>query len=145
MSASAFKGLTDALVAACLQAPALAEGRVWANRLRPLSTQQGSAVVVRLVQTRSTEDVLGLLDWQTQFAVECYGRGATGTDPAGAVDALLQDVWARLAGLDSGALGVMAVAVNPAVEWQFDEAETPVACAIVHLVVRHRTTANLLT
>lgn len=136
---SAFKSLTDALVAACLQTPALAGGRIWANRLRPVSTLQTTAVVVRLVQTRSAENMLGMLDWQTQFAVECYGRGTTGADPADAVDALLLDVWSRLASVNAASLGAMAVVINPAIEWQFDEAETPMACAIVSLLVQHRT------
>jgi hypothetical protein len=136
---TAFKSITDALVAACMQTPALADGRVWANRLRPLSASQANAVVVRLAQTQSSENVLGMLDWQTQFAVECYGRGTVGIDPTDAVDDLLRSVWSRLSGINAAELGAMSLALNSAIEWQFDEAETPVACAIVYLQVRHRT------
>ncbi len=145
MSASAFKQLTDALVAACMQTPALAGGRIWPNRLRPLSAQQTSAIVVRLVKSAARETTLGAHDWRTQIDVECYGRGATGFDPAEAVDELLQSAWGRLSSIDPAALSAMAIALNPAVEYHFEEAETPMACAIVSLVISHRTPVNLMT
>lgn len=136
---TAFKTIADGLVAALMAAPALAGGRIWSNRLRPLPERMATAVVVRQGQSNGAETVLGALDWATPLAVECYGRGVAGLDPADAVDELLMDVWARLSVIDAGALGAMAITINPSIDWQFDEAETPMACAIVHLVVQHRT------
>lgn len=136
---TAFKSISSALVSALAAAPALADGRIWSNRLRPLPAGSATAVVVRQANSRGDEVVLGALDWATSFAIECYGRGPAGADPADAVDQLLKDVWARLSAVDPGALGAMAVAVAPGVEWQFDEGEAPMACAIAHLIVQHRT------
>lgn len=142
---TAFKALNAALVAALVAAPALAGGRVYANRLRPIQQAHSTAVVVRLVASQSQEIALGALDWSTQFAIECLGRGTTGADPVDAVDALLLAVWPRLASLDAAALGAMAVVVDAGVEWQFDEGEASSASATLRLTVQHRTTTASLT
>lgn len=147
MSATAHQRLSAALLERLKTGAALAFGRVYANRLMPVPQGRVSAVVLRVEHAASREVVLGgALDWTSSFAVECYGRGAVGEDPAGAVDALLAQVWACLFGLgpaDLPGLGVMDVAAQRTLEWQFDEAETPVACAIVRFSVRHRTAADL--
>jgi hypothetical protein len=109
------------------------------NRLRPIPTGQVAAIVVRLDQSTGEEAVLGMLDWQTSFAVECYTRAAAAADPAGAVDALFADVWARLSAINSGALNAIAVTINPQIDWQYDEADTALACVVIRLVVQHRT------
>ena len=142
---TAFKSLTAALVAALVAAPTLAGGRVYANRLRPIPQAQATAVVVRLVASQSQEVALGALDWSTQFAIECLGRGSAGADPVDAVDALLLEVWPRLAGLNAAALGAMAVVVDAGVEWEFDEGEASTASATVRLTVQHRTPTASLT
>lgn len=148
MSATAHQQLSDALLARFQAAPALASGRVYANRLAPLPQGRASAVVLRRGQSASHEIMLGgALDWRSVFAVECYARGPVGEDPARAVDALLAQVWDRVFSLAPATLpglGVMDVSTRAGVEWQFDEAETPMACAIVHFSVQHRTRAATL-
>jgi hypothetical protein len=139
---TAFRSVLAALVGALSAAPALAEGRVYANRLQPLPAGRASAVVVRIDQSASREVVLGALDWATRLSVECYARGQTGSDPAEAVDQLLQDTWQRLRALDAAQLGVMTVDVDSAIEWLFDELETPLACAVIRVTVLHRTPVN---
>jgi hypothetical protein len=141
---TAFSSILVAVVGALSAAPALADGRVYANRLQPLPAGRSSAVVVRLEQSSSREAVMGALDWTTRMAVECYVRGQVGSDPSGAVDALLQDVWARVRTLEAGQLGVMAIEVDSTVDRQFDELETPLACAVIRLQVLHRTPVNTL-
>ncbi len=147
--ATAFSVLTaallDALLAALPGAPALAGGRIYANRLRPLSAGQNTALIVRLDNSTAQEVVLGALDWNSKFSIECYARGATGSDAADAVDTLLSDAWARLASVDAAALGAIAITVDPAIEWQFDDGETPVTCAIISVGVQHRTPFATLT
>lgn len=142
MSATAHQLLSDALLARLLS-QGLAYGRVYANRLMPVPQSRTSAVVLRRESAVSREVVLGgVLDWSSTYAVECYGRGAVGEDPARAVDELLAQTWACLLALspaDLPSLSVMGIAPESAVEWQFDEAETPAACAIVRFTVRHRT------
>lgn len=142
---TAFQAIAAAIAAALTAAPALAGGRVYANRLRPLPEGVATAIVVRLDKSAGSEQVLTALDWTSTFAIECYARGASGSDPADAVDALLQAAWARLAALDAAALGAMAIVINPAIDWIYDEADGPVVCASVGLQVQHRTAVATLT
>ena len=139
MSATAFCAIQGALVAALTQAPALAEGRVYVNRLRPIGAAIPSAIVVRLDQASAAGDVIGTLDWVTSYTVECYARAVSGADPAESVDALLSAVWARLSALTPPGLGVAAITLQPTIDWQYDDAETPVACALIRISVQHRT------
>lgn len=143
---TAFVSLAGAIKTALSAAPAVADGRVYLNRLAPVAAAHNTAVAVRLVQTTGREVALGAHDWASEIDVECYARAATGADPAAAVDALLETVWSRLVGINAASLGAMAVQLNPTVTWQFDDAgETPVACATVRLQVRHRTAVTSLT
>lgn len=142
---TAFESITDSLVAALVASPALADGRVWPNRLRPIPHGDNTAIVVRIVQSPGQEDVIGMLDWNSQFAIEVYGRSASGEDPAKVVGSLLQAVWARFCTIDPAALNAMALNLNPSIQWQFDELETPLACATLHLNIMHRTLANSLS
>ncbi len=141
---SAFFGIQSALIAALQSGAALAGGRIYANRLRPIAAGQTSAIVVRLDQAQGTEQVIGTIFWVSTYAVECYVRAASGADPAAAVDALLMDAWARLAALDAAALNA-AITINPLIDWQYDDAETPVACAVMHITVQHSTSTADLT
>ena len=88
MTTSAFATVQAGIIAALMQAPALAGGNIVANRQRPIPAGQSSAIAVRLDQAEATEAVLGCLSWQTAYSVEGYARAATGTDPAAAVDPL---------------------------------------------------------
>jgi len=139
-----FSAVVAAVINALHVAPALADGRIHANRLQPLPAGRATAVVVRLEQSEPREVVLGALDWTTRLAVECYARGQTGTDPAAAVDGLLQAAWQRLRTLDGAQLGVMAIEPESPIEWQFDDADTPLACAVIRVLVLHRTPASTL-
>ena len=141
---TAFGSVLAAVVGALSAAPALAEGRVYANRPQPLPAGRASAVVVRLEQSGPREAVLGALDWSTRLAVECYARGQIGSDPAEAADALLQDAWQRLRLLDAAQLGAMAIESESPIEWLFDELDTPLACAVIRVTVLHRTPAASL-
>lgn len=135
---TAFATIQAALLAALTAAPALAGGRISANRLRPIAAGHSTAIVLRLDQSQGGEEVLGALDWQTVFAIECYARAAAGADPQPAVDGLLNDVWARLGALNDATLGA-SISINPKVDWQYDDADTPVVCAVIQIVARHRT------
>lgn len=136
---TAFLSIAQAIAAALTSAPALAGVPVFQNRLKPLPESQARAVVLRTERSAGQEVVLGMLEWQTDYAVECYGRGATGADPAAAVDDLVQTVWARLATIDLSAWQVMASTLNPDIGWDYGDAETPFACAILRLQIIHRT------
>ena len=140
---SAFTIILASLSAALLAAPALAGGHISTNRLRPIPAGQSTAIVLRLSQAEGAEYVLGSLNWKSSFTVECYARANAGSDPVAAVDALLLDVWQRLAALSTDVLGA-DISLNPQIDWQYDDAETPVVCAVIQLVALHATsTANL--
>ena len=141
---TAFATLQAALIAALGADVALAGGRIYVNRLRPIAANQASAIVVRLDQASGTEMVIGTVSWSTSYTVECYARAASGADPMAAVDDLLADAWARLAALDFTALDA-TLSISPQIDWQYDDAETPVACAVLRLTAQHNTSTNNLT
>lgn len=143
MSTTAFSAAQAVLLAALSAAPALAGGRISTNPTRALPANHSTAIVLRLDKTAAIETALGALDWDTDYLVEVYARGTTGADPVAAVDSLLYDVWARLGSLTDAQIGG-SLRMKPAIDWQYDGAETPLICAVLRLTVRHRTaTANL--
>jgi hypothetical protein len=144
---SAHHAIQSAIVAALVAAPAVASGNVKVNTTRPVSAAFSHAVVVRLVQSRAnTPQILGgPYDWMTQVQVECLARAASGTaDPMAAVDALLEAVWQRLSTVSPAGLGAIDVRMQPAIDWQLDDGETPVVAAVINLTVNHRTTSTTL-
>ncbi len=140
---TAFLAIQSALLAALSAAPALAGGRISANRLRPIAANQVTALVVRLDASEGTEYTLGTVNWQSAYTVECYARAAAGADPSGAVDDLLASTWARLSALSFETLGA-SVSLNPRIDWQYDADETSVVCAVIRLTAQHQTTTASL-
>lgn len=142
---TAFSSIQTALLAALTASPALASGNISTNRQRPIPAGQSTAIVLRLDQSDGTEMVLGALDWNTAYTVECYARGSSATtEMVAAVDALLAAAWARLAALTYESLGA-DIAVNPRIDWQYDDTDTPVICAVIRITCSHRTARNTLT
>jgi len=144
---SAHLSIQSAIVAALLAAPALAGGNVQANTLRPLASSKSSAVVVRMLQSRAAtpQMISGPYDWVTTYQVECLARGAAGSsESAAAVDGLLMDAWQRLSTLSPAGLGVIDVRMQPAIDWQMDDADTALVAAVISLQVNHRTEATTL-
>lgn len=141
---TAHQAIATAIGDALRAAPALAGGRVYANRVRTLPAGADSFVIVRLDRSMSQAAVLGVYDWTTSLAVECYAR-SVGDDPAVAVDQLLQDAWARLAPLQIPDVGQMALVLEPLIEWQVDEADGGYVCAAFRLSIVHRTPTASLT
>ena len=142
--ATVFQQIASAMVASLLAAPALADGMVSKNRLRPLPAGKDAAIVVRFKSTSGQEVSLGMTDWVSDYTVECYGRAVAPADPSDAADNLLAAAWPRLAALDVVSLGAMAVVVNPQIDWEEVEADTPMACAVFRVQVAHRTALNSL-
>ena len=144
---SAHLAIQQAIAAALLAAPAVASGNVRQNATRPVASASTQGVVVRLAQSSAaTPQVLaGPYNWTTRFEVECLARASSGSaDPVAAVDTLLEAVWSRLSTLNTTGLGVVDVRMQPAIDWQLDDSETPVAAATVYLLVNHRTASTSL-
>lgn len=145
MSSTAQHQLQQAVVEALKASPALADGRVFANRVRPVSAQSATALAVRLERSTGTSPTLHATDWRTSLLVECYARAVANSDPAAAVDALLHDVWARLSVLQPAGLGAIDLDLEPDIGWDYDDTDTPTVCATLRLTAVHRTPANTLT
>lgn len=141
---SAFVTIQAGLQAALAAAPALAGGQLQVNKLRPIAESQTTALVLRLDRTLGQEGVIGTIDWVSDYSIECYARNASGAEPAGAVDALLLDVWARVAAIDAASIGASQITLTPQIDWQYDVAATPMVGAVVHLTVSHSTTTTSL-
>ena len=144
---TAHLAIQQAIVAALTTAPAVAGGNVRANAVRPLAATQAQGVVVRMVGSRSVGQTVlgGPFDWTTTDAVECQARANTANaDPVAFVDTLLKAVWSRLTGLDPIALGAIDVRLQPAIDWQLDDPDAPLAAAVISLQIVHRTAATSL-
>ena len=145
MSATAQHLIQQAVVDALKAAPALAEGRVFANRVRTVSAASATAVAVRLERSTGAAPTLHATDWRTSLLVECYARGVANNDPAAAVDALLYAVWQRLGALQAASLGLIDLRLEPDMGWDYDDAETPAVCVTLRLTAEHRTATDSLT
>lgn len=143
MSASAFRQVQNAIQAALQAAPGLSGVSVFANRTRSLPREEQVGVLIRLDRTRQDPvSPLGVRDWTTAFEVEIVARGASGADPAAAIDDPLQAAWLALHGLT--APGLIEVDADPEIDWTFDAGDTPLASALFRLTVQHRTEGNTL-
>lgn len=144
MTTSAFAAIQAALLASLAASPALAGGRITANKTRPIPTGQATAIVLRLDQTEGAEVMLGRIDWRTAFVLECYARGTgTADDPVLLVDGLLSAVWGRLSALSLSALDA-DLTIAPQIDWQYDDTEAPLVCAVLRVTVTHRTAVTTL-
>lgn len=123
----------------------LAGGRVYLNRLRPLPAGQNTGIVVRLEQSAGRAMPGGTMDWSTTLRIECVARAAPGADPAAAADDLLAAAWAIVVGLSVTAINAMAIALDPLIEWQYDDAEAPCVSASLSVRVMHFTPYSTLT
>ncbi len=142
---SAFAAIQAALMAALSAAPALAEGRVYADRSRPLAATYDSAISVRMEASNATSATTKTLDWTTAYSIECYARATADLSRGEAVDALLSAVWLRLSALDLRALGVASIILQPNIDWQYDDADSLMAVAVINLQIQHRTPFAALT
>ena len=143
---SAHLALTQALVDALGQAPAIAGGRIYRGRMRAMPAEHTSALFVGIVRSTGTQPFAGdgRTDWQTTVAVDVCARASAGVDGLTAVDTVLQDVYARLATYNPPA-DVSAWLIEPAIAWEVDEADQTIACATVSLRVQHRTQSGSLS
>lgn len=141
---TSFRAIALAIAASLSNAPALAGVPVFQARIKPLPEDQMTAIVVRKEASSGQEVMLGTTDWQTDYTIECYGRGAPGVDPDAVADTLLQAAWAQMTTIDLSAHQVMGATLNPSINWDNGEAESPFACAIFRLQIIHRTAADTL-
>lgn len=138
--------IQQALVAALQSAPAVAGGRIYTNPVREVTVTAPNAVAISLQRSAGQSPSMGVTDWRTTYQVDCMARtAAASAEPAAAIDALLSDVYARLSALGTSAgLGLIDLAVEPAIAWDYADGATPIATATLLLTATHRTaTSNL--
>lgn len=142
---SAFLDLTDLVRDQLLASPALAGGRVKRGRAVPISDEAASGITVNIVRSRAQQlTVDGLsLQWETGIAVTVYARAAAGQDAEATIDPLLLSTWDRLMGITPPA-GVFGITLDPAIEWDVDEADYTVVSAALLLRIQHITTGAAL-
>lgn len=138
---SAFLSLTDVVRDALLSTPALAGGRVRRGRAVSVQAEEASAITVNLARSRATElDLQGqALQWETAIVVSFYARASAGQDGEAAIDPLLVSTWGRLYAITPPA-GVVGITLDPAIQWDVDEADTTVVSASLTLRITHITT-----
>lgn len=145
---SAQFGVVSAILEQLRVEPALASGRIYRSRTRAIGVDQASAIVVRVERSTSTlaEIIGGPTTWATLVNVECYAR-ATGSEPDAVADAMLVDVFDRLALAPT--LGGAAMSFEPlpgdTLSWEVDELDSKIACITAKFVVMHKTKGRTLT
>lgn len=145
---SAQFGVVSAVLEQLRVEPVLADGRIYRSRTRAIGVDQPSALVVRIERSTSTlaEVIGGPTTWATLVNVECYAR-ATGNEPDAVADALLVDVFDRLALAPT--LGGTSMSVEPlpgdTLSWEVDELDSKIACITAKFVVMHQTKGRTLT
>ena len=147
MSSAQF-AIVTAIVGQLQAEPALSGGRIYRSRARPLAVDQPSGLVVRIERSTSTlaQVIGGPTTWATLINVECYAR-ATGAEPDAVADALLVDVFDRLALAPTLSGAAMSVEPLPGdtLSWEVDEMDSKIAFITAKFVVMHQTKGRTLT
>ena len=145
---SAQFGVVSAILEQLRVEPALVGGRIYRSRTRALGVDQASAIVVRVERSTSTlaQVIGGPTTWATLVNVECYAR-ATGSEPEAVADALLVDVFDRLALAPtlSGAAMSFEPLPGDTLSWEVDELDSKIACITAKFLVMHQTKGRTLT
>lgn len=145
---SAQFGVVSAILEQLRVEPALVGGRIYRSRTRAIGVDQASAIVVRVERSTSTlaQVIGGPTTWATLVNVECYAR-ATGSEPDAVADALLVDVFDRLALAPtlSGAAMSFEPLPGDTLSWEVDELDSKIACITAKFLVMHQTKGRTLT
>lgn len=142
---SAFTSLLADLVALLAADPPLVDGPVAEGRRVALSTQYAAGINVALASSRAQQFTLSsdVLRWQTRFVVELLQRANAGQGAGAAVDPVLVGVFQRLGSAPVPA-GGFAWLLDPAVQWDIDEADTTVSVATLVVTIDHFANATTL-
>lgn len=144
MAATAFLALLQAVRGALLADPAVAAGRVRVGQRVALPQEWPDGVNLSLVSARAQRaTTAGAAMWQTVLAVDLLARGDLAAQGEAALDPLLADVYGRLADL-STVPGVGALEIEPDLDWDVTEADTPITRARLQLRAIHHTAAGTL-
>jgi len=128
----------DAIIAACLASPALADGRVVGNRRRPMAQEEAAKVFVYLEDSVASRELIGPIDWKTRIRIECLARATSAASADDAADALAASVYARV--MADPSLGGKAIDTEAqAMAWTEDEADPALSACQQIFTVWHQT------
>lgn len=138
---TAFAQVRATVAEALLDSPALAGGRVYQNRVRPITQGEPSAINVRLLDSEGEPTLIEATHWHTVLQIECAARSAPGGEQAETrADALLESAFERLHGLERpGEIALIDIEEDASVVWDHDADDVPYACATLRVTVTHRT------
>ena len=141
---TAYKQIADDFAAALWAATAISN-QVYQARLDPIANQFNDAIVVRLGATQVEQKTLtyGRMLCQTEVAVECYAKSPTG-NPTAAVDTLLQNAYARLAG-DATVNAAARDLLMAGITWDYAQEADQMACATMTWQVTHQVESSVIT
>ena len=133
-----FAGVVGAMVQA-LQSGTPVSDYISRARIRPLAEEWQTAVVVRLQEAQFDRMASfgAPLNTDTTVVVECYARSSS-LSPDLAVDQIMQDTYARLAA-DPTLGGLVADCQPTGINFDFEQDQDRMGCALMTYVVRHRT------
>lgn len=141
MSQTAHRALCSHIAGLLLVTPALAGGRVFVQKRRPMPQAVSSQIFVYLEETPAEAKTLGAnTEWQTRIRIECVARDTTGLSAESASDAMAAEVYERLMADDT--FGGRAIGAVCHLAWTDDESETGLATTQALCIVRHRTPRN---
>lgn len=142
---SSFLALANAVKDLLLQAPALASGFVHVGRAFPLPAEHDQGIFVRAARASGATPMVGdsRTDWATEIVIVMGARAAAGGNGLEAADALLDAVYASLAGAAPPEQSDGWV-LQPVLAWDVDEADTTLGAAELRLRINHRTAAGSL-
>ncbi len=137
---SAFLDISDAVVTALTAPPALCSGNVLRGRAVTLDGAQTSGIEVRLLRSRGGAQYESgtVTFWTTEISIEIMARAAAGDDGEETVDAIVEDVFERMAQATPPA-GVELWTLDPAIDWEVDESAQTLVRAGLVLAVHHYT------
>ncbi len=147
---TAFLDITRHIEAVCKQEPALAGGDVVRSRLLKLAEDSpaGIRIFPQGADGKAAAVRGGHHSWQYEIAVECYARapasGANAGDAEAEADALVAQVWARLAQAAPPA-GVQSLLNEPRLAFSVIESETPMCLVTLTFGVALSTVNATLT
>lgn len=141
MANSAHMALRAAVVQLLLAPPAMAGGRVVANRKRPMAEQDASQVFVYLEESTPERGAINgaPVDWSTRLRIECVARPATPDSAETVADALATQAWTRLQA-DTTLGGLCGDLASNGIAWTEDESNATLSACQLLFTATHRTT-----
>lgn len=141
---TAFIDIVSAFVTRLNQAPAVCD-TVLRARDRAVPETKDKALNVTFVGSKPTDGAIdgAPVDWSTVIVVECYAKTPATSTPDVALDALLNDVYVRLA-QDQTLGGLVEDIGVPSIEADYDSIGQRTGWAAMKYTVSHRTSNNTL-